>query len=94
MLVTPVYQAQSQLFVSVQTSDEISGAYTGGLYVQQRIESYVTVVDTPAVLDPVIDELDLDTSYTATGQTGHGAEPERYGTDQRSRLRCRRYAGG
>lgn len=61
---TPIYQAQSQLFVSVQTTDEISGAYTGGLYIQQRIESYVTVVDTPAVLDPVIDELSLDTTYS------------------------------
>ena len=43
---------------------EVSGAYTGGLYVQQRIKSYVTVVDSPGVLEPVIDELDLDTKYT------------------------------
>ena len=63
LLQTPIYQAQSQLFVSVQSSDDVSGAYTGGLYVQQRIKSYVTVVDSPAVLEPVIDELDLDTAY-------------------------------
>lgn len=65
LLMTPVYQAQAQLFVSVQSADEISGAYTGGLYVQQRIKSYVTVVDSPGVLQPVIDELDLDTKYPA-----------------------------
>ena len=41
LLMTPVYQAQAQLFVSVQSSDDVSGAYTGGLYVQQRIKSYV-----------------------------------------------------
>jgi capsular exopolysaccharide synthesis family protein len=59
---TPVYQAQAQLFVSVQSGDEISGAYTGGLYVQQRIKSYVTVVDSPGVLEPVIEDLGLDTT--------------------------------
>lgn len=61
---TPVYQAQSQLFVSVQSADEISGAYTGGLYVQQRIKSYETVVDTPGVLNPVIKKLNLETTAT------------------------------
>lgn len=59
---TPMYQATAQLFVSVRSSDGISGAYTGGLYVQQRIKSYVTVVDSPGVLQPVIDELQLDMS--------------------------------
>ena len=62
MLITPMYQAESQLFVSVQTSEEISGAYTGGLYVEQRIDSYVTLVDTPGVLEPVIEELGLETT--------------------------------
>lgn len=75
MLMDPVYQAQSQLFVSVQTTDEISGAYTGGLYVQQRIKSYVTMVDTPAVLDPVIDELGLDTTYTQLSQQVSAQNP-------------------
>ena len=65
LLTTPIYQSQSQLFVSVQNADEISGAYTAGLYVQDRIQSYVTLVNTPDVLDPVIDELDLSSSYTA-----------------------------
>lgn len=59
---TPMYQATAQLFVSVRSSDGISGAYTGGLYVQQRIKSYVTVVDSPGVLQPVIDDLQLDLS--------------------------------
>lgn len=62
MRMTPMYQGQSQLFVSVRSSEGISGAYTGGLYVQQRMKSYVTVVDAPIVLQPVIDELQLDTT--------------------------------
>lgn len=63
MAMTPVYQAQAQLFVSVQSADEIASAYSGGLYVQQRIKSYVDVVDSPGVLDPVIEKLALDVSY-------------------------------
>lgn len=63
LLMTPSYQAQSQLFVSVQSA-RIADAYTSGLYVQQRIESYVPLIDTPGVLDPVIAELNLDTTST------------------------------
>lgn len=64
---TPLYQAQAGLFISVQsTASEI--AYSGGYYVQDRVKSYVEVVDSPGVLDPVIDELGLDT--TASGLAG------------------------
>lgn len=75
LLMTPLYQAQSQLFVSVQSADEISGAYTGGLYVQQRIKSYVTVVDTPSVLEPVIDQLDLDMTYVQLAEQVSAQNP-------------------
>ncbi|MCB0902446.1 MAG: polysaccharide biosynthesis tyrosine autokinase, partial [Actinobacteria bacterium] len=61
---TKVYQAQSQLFVSVKSADGVGDAYSGGLFVQQRVKSYVDVVDSPAVLDPVITELGLDMTYT------------------------------
>lgn len=54
---TPVYQAQAQLFVSVRATDGIADAYTGGLYLQQRIKSYTTVVDTPGVLEPAAQQL-------------------------------------
>ena len=48
---TKVYQAQSQLFVSVKSADGVGDAYSGGLFVQQRVKSYVDVIDSPAVLD-------------------------------------------
>lgn len=57
---TPVYQAQAQLFVSVQSADEVYSAYSGGLFVQERVTSYVDIVDSPGVLEDVIDELALD----------------------------------
>lgn len=56
-----MYQAQSQLFVSVQSAGGISTPIRGVL---QRIQSYVPVVETPAVLNPVIKELGLDTDFT------------------------------
>lgn len=62
---TPVYQATAQLFVSVKSAGEVSTAYSGGLFVQQRVQSYVDVVDSPGVLEPVIEELGLDTTYEA-----------------------------
>lgn len=63
LAMTPVYQATSQLFVSVKSAGAAGDAYTGGLFVQQRVKSYVDVVDSPAVLEPVIEELGLDSTY-------------------------------
>lgn len=62
-LMTPMYQAQAQMFVSVKSAGQVNDAYSGGLFVQQRVKSYVDVVDSPAVLDPVIADLGLDTTY-------------------------------
>lgn len=61
-IATPVYQAQSQLFVSVHSTGGLNDTYTGGLYVQQRIQSYVPLVNSPGVLDPVVSALKLDTT--------------------------------
>lgn len=47
LAMTPVYQATSQLFVSVKSAGAAGDAYTGGLFVQQRVKSYVDVVDSP-----------------------------------------------
>ncbi|MEZ5186980.1 MAG: Wzz/FepE/Etk N-terminal domain-containing protein, partial [Candidatus Nanopelagicales bacterium] len=63
LLMTPQYQAQAQLFVSVKSAGQAGDAYSGGLFVQQRVKSYVDVVDSPSVLAPVIDELHLNTTY-------------------------------
>ncbi len=67
MLVTPLYQAQSQLFVSVQAGNE-NDTFNGGYYVQQRMDSYVEIVDTPGVLDPVVTQLQLDGSPSVSAQ--------------------------
>jgi capsular exopolysaccharide synthesis family protein len=62
-LATPIYQAQTQIFVSAQSTDpSLSDAAQGGLFTQQRVISYAQIVNTPAVLGPVIEQLHLNMS--------------------------------
>lgn len=61
LLMTPEYRSQTQLYVSVRSS----GASTGDLlqganYSQQLVNSYVDVLETSLVLDPVVERLQLD----------------------------------
>ena len=76
-----VYSATAQMFISIQTR-VVTG--TGGQttvgsgtpYILQRLQSYVQIVNSPQVLQPVIDELGLgssgglDGSVTATNPPG------------------------
>ncbi len=73
-----IYSATAQMFISIQTR-VVSG--TGGQttvgsgtpYVLQRLQSYVQIVNSPQVLQPVVDELGitgLDGSVTAVNPGG------------------------
>ncbi len=56
----PVYQAQTQLFVSAASDGSgISDAYQGGLFTEQRVKSYAQIIDSPKVLGPAITQLGL-----------------------------------
>lgn len=59
---TPQYVAKTQLYVSVQTGEQSGAAdlLQGTSFVRQAVASYVLVVDSPVVLNDVIDELGLD----------------------------------
>jgi capsular exopolysaccharide synthesis family protein len=62
-LATPVYQAQTQLFVSAESSSSnLADAAQGGTFTQQRVVSYAQIVTSPDILQPVIDQLGLDTT--------------------------------
>jgi capsular exopolysaccharide synthesis family protein len=66
IVATPQYQSQTRIFVSVQTDSSSPGELIqGNSYAQQKVQSYVAVVGSPAVLNPVIDELGLDISAAA-----------------------------
>ncbi|MHB8796166.1 MAG: tyrosine-protein kinase domain-containing protein [Candidatus Nanopelagicales bacterium] len=65
-----IFTATSQVFVSISTrvTAGATGTTTVGSstpYILQRLTSYVEIVDSPLVLQPVIDELGLDTTPQA-----------------------------
>lgn len=57
---TPLYQSESAVFVSTQTSGAVQELQQGSAFAQQRVTTYVSLVNRPIVLEPVIAELGLD----------------------------------
>jgi capsular exopolysaccharide synthesis family protein len=60
MLATPIYEARSQVYVSVRTGGTTSDLVQGSNYTQRQVKSYSDLVTSPLVLDPVIEDLQLD----------------------------------
>jgi non-specific protein-tyrosine kinase len=60
----PMYAAHSQLFVSVASTSKLtpSETYQGGLFSQQRVESYANLISSPRVAQAVISRLRLSRS--------------------------------
>ena len=62
-LVTPaVYKATAKSYVSTVPTGNVLDANQGALYAQQVVASYADLAGTQYVLDPVIDQLGLDTT--------------------------------
>ncbi|SDP25194.1 capsular exopolysaccharide family [Arthrobacter sp. ok909] len=59
ILTTPTYTAETQLFVAIQSSGSVQELQQGNTFSQARVQSYVRTVQTPVVLQPVIDALGL-----------------------------------
>jgi capsular exopolysaccharide synthesis family protein len=59
---TPTYESSSTVFVSTQGGSTTAELQQGSSFTQARINTYVGLVTTPAVLDPVIADLGLDTT--------------------------------
>lgn len=65
-LQAPKYVASTQLYVSVRTDGAATGDLVQGTtFARQMVTSYVDVVGTALVLEPVIDELGLDDSVAS-----------------------------
>lgn len=58
-LSAPVYKAETQLFVAIQSSGSVQELQQGNTFSQARVQSYVQTVDSPKVLQPVVDQLGL-----------------------------------
>jgi len=56
------YSAQTQFFVSTSGADNNGSLLQGSTFTQQRVKSYAQLLETPKVLDPVIDKLKLSTT--------------------------------
>lgn len=62
VLVKPTYTAETDLFVSIQSSGSVQELQQGNTFSQARVQSYVQTVATPVVLQPAIDSLGLATT--------------------------------
>jgi receptor protein-tyrosine kinase len=59
---TPLYSANTQLFVSTTGTDDTSTAYQGNLFSQQRVTSYVQLLTGERLAGRVVEQLSLDES--------------------------------
>ncbi|MGY1751788.1 polysaccharide biosynthesis tyrosine autokinase [Blastococcus sp. SYSU D01042] len=65
-LLTPAsYQGSSSIFFSLRFGDSADDLAQGSAYAQSQVASYAMLAGTPAVLEPVIAKLDLDTTPRA-----------------------------
>lgn len=65
----PKYVADTQLYVSVRTEGAATGDLVQGTtFARQMVTSYVDVVSTALVLEPVIDELGLDETVSSLSE--------------------------
>lgn len=55
----PTYTAYTQLFVAIQSSGSVQELQQGNTFSQARVQSYVKTVNSPIVLQPVIESLGL-----------------------------------
>jgi capsular polysaccharide biosynthesis protein len=79
---TPEYSSSSKVFVSTQSSDNLSELTQGNTYSQQRVKTYVNLVSTPIVLhrrhDDHRDHRDERGPRLGRGtREHHGGEPDR-----------------
>lgn len=59
---TPMYDAQSTVFVSTQAGGTVAELQQGQNFTQSRVTTYSNLVTTPIVMNPVIAKLDLGVS--------------------------------
>jgi capsular exopolysaccharide synthesis family protein len=71
-----VYTAETQSFVAISNTGQSNGdILSGATFAQQRVRSYTQLVTSPAVLQPVIDELQLDTTVEALAKNVSASSP-------------------
>jgi polysaccharide biosynthesis transport protein len=59
---TPTYRASASVFFSLEFGGSASDLVQGSTYAQNQVTSFAALATTPAVLQPVVDDLDLSTT--------------------------------
>lgn len=77
---TKVYTSSMQLFVSARdgsngSNTDVNGAYTGSLFIQQRVKSYASVISSDRVADLVRQDLGLNRSASAIAHEVSASAP-------------------
>ncbi|MEW1976704.1 polysaccharide biosynthesis tyrosine autokinase [Microbacterium profundi] len=72
---TPMYEAQAVVFVQSQTGTTVAELQQGSTFAQARITTYVSLVREPVVMNPVISELELDTTASTLAQSVTSTNP-------------------
>lgn len=73
---TPEYQASVRLFISTQSSlSDISQTYQGGLFTQQRVKSYASIVGSESVMNAVIRDVRLNITPKDLAKKVHATAP-------------------
>ncbi|ROP65156.1 polysaccharide biosynthesis tyrosine autokinase [Curtobacterium sp. ZW137] len=76
VLTTPMYSTSTKLFVSVQSQGATaSDLVQGNSAAQGKVQSYVDIVTSASVLQPVIDELGLKTSVPSLASRINASSP-------------------
>lgn len=65
LMQNPTYRATVTVFVTVESGDSAGELSQGATYAERQVQSFVEVVTTASVLQPVIDEIGLDTTPSA-----------------------------
>ena len=73
---TPMFRSSLDLFVSTPASAiDVGLLATGGTFSQERVKSYIQIINAPSTLDPVIQELALNTTAEALGRKISASAP-------------------
>ena len=75
LLTTPTYSTRSQVYVSVQGSDSTTDLLQGSNFTVRQVKSYIELVTSPRVLDPVVEELGLADDAASLAQRVRADSP-------------------
>jgi capsular exopolysaccharide synthesis family protein len=77
LLAPDAYTSRTQLFVSISGSGSVADLQQGSTFTQERLQTYVEMATNRAVLQPVIDALELDeTPEELARRIDAGTDPE------------------